>query len=465
MAQSRQPVPVTLEVVVVALAPHLSFNATNTSTTPFTLTDLSNAGPDVVGGGGSGGVGDSSSNGLGLGGGVGGIGVGGGGSSNSNNLFSEDGSGAGVGGAGGGGEGGMVSVSYIALFSTLFCLVGLVGLTGNVLVVYIVLKDRKMRKSVTNLLILNLAVADSLLMVLGVPEIVQFMLDRGWLLGLTACRVNRSVLVAALYASVLTLVAVCIERYIAIVYPMKAHLVCTRRRVVFVIVCVWILAISCCMPTALFNDVINPSEFMPHAMCITRFSFDTHFLYHIIFKFTEFCLFYFGPLVLQMVCYIIIGRRLFVGVDKLHRNSNIRSTPDRRQRTSEAIKARKGVVKMLIASVIIYFLSYSPHQVLLFFNTFSSMSFGDSWMYLVLTTTLAYINSAANPLLYCVFSENFRSKFKDILQCCTCEAGCRFRKPHLTQRSASLTSLTEYTTLFHKTSTSGSKKIANPASL
>jgi hypothetical protein len=107
---------------------------------------------------------------------------------------------------------GMVSVSYIALFSTLFCIVGLVGMAGNVLVVYIVLTDKKMRKSVTNLLILNLAVADSLLMVFGVPEIVQFMLDRGWLLGLTACKINRSVLVAALYASVLTLVAVCIER-------------------------------------------------------------------------------------------------------------------------------------------------------------------------------------------------------------------------------------------------------------
>jgi hypothetical protein len=52
-----------------------------------------------------------------------------------------------------------------------------------------------------------------------------------------------------------------------------------------------------------------------------------------------------------------------VGVEKLHRNYNIRATPDKRQRAHEAIRARKGVVKMLIASVIIYFLSYSPHQV------------------------------------------------------------------------------------------------------
>ncbi|KAL8583700.1 hypothetical protein ACOMHN_037423 [Nucella lapillus] len=183
MAQTRQPLPVTLEVVVVALAPQLPYNSSsNGSTTPFTVPDIdlthgnSDAGSILNGG-------DSLPHGSG-----------------------------GVGEPGATAFGGMVSVSYIAMFSTLFCIVGLVGLTGNVLVVYIVLKDRKMRKSVTNLLILNLAVADSVLMVLGVPEIAQFMLDRGWLLGLAACRVNRSVLVAALYASVLTLVAVCIER-------------------------------------------------------------------------------------------------------------------------------------------------------------------------------------------------------------------------------------------------------------
>nr|KAG5705918.1 hypothetical protein BaRGS_010808 [Batillaria attramentaria] len=204
-------------------------------------------------------------------------------------------------------------------------------------------------------------------------------------------------------------------------------------------------------------------------MCITSFSTDwaTHFKYYSIFKFTEFALFYFGPLILQLVCYIVIGRRLFVGVDKLHRNFNVRCTPDRRQRTHEAIRARKGVVKMLIASVIIYFLSYSPHQVLLFYNTFSHMSFGDSWMFLVLTTTLAYINSAANPLLYCVFSENFRSKFRNILHCCTCDSCCHCRKSYQRQRTISLTSLTEYTTLFRKTSSVavGKNNIAKPAIL
>ncbi|KAK7115739.1 hypothetical protein V1264_001558 [Littorina saxatilis] len=197
MGDSQNPLPVTLEVVVVALAPQLSFNTSgNATTTPFSLHSLGNQGsygqsPDGVFS-----IEDYSGDvDLGLNGDFPGH------HHHNNGDVSELAE-----------VGSMVSVSYIALFSTLFCIVGLVGMAGNVLVVYIVLNDKKMRKSVTNLLILNLAVADSLLMVFGVPEIVQFMLDRGWLLGGVACKVNRSVLVAALYASVLTLVSVCVER-------------------------------------------------------------------------------------------------------------------------------------------------------------------------------------------------------------------------------------------------------------
>lgn len=208
MAHSRDASPMTLEVVVVALAPQIVLNMS--SLTPMSSADLETLSRDHVfrePSGGTSHVGNRSDVNYGLETFKGF--VRGGGKivgpvidrdSAGNTGHPED---AGV---------SMVSAGYIALFSTLFCVVGVVGLAGNILVIYIILNDKKMRKSVTNLLILNLAVADSLLMVFGVPEIVQFMLDKGWLLGLIACKINRSVLVCALYGSVLTLVAVCIER-------------------------------------------------------------------------------------------------------------------------------------------------------------------------------------------------------------------------------------------------------------
>ncbi|KAL3866839.1 hypothetical protein ACJMK2_044100 [Sinanodonta woodiana] len=107
------------------------------------------------------------------------------------------------------------SHEVLVSISLLFCFIGSVGLLGNCLVVIVVLLDRKMRQSVTNIFIMNLAIADFLIMLFGVPEIVQFMINRGWLLGTVVCKTNRFILVVSLYVSILSLISVCIERYIS----------------------------------------------------------------------------------------------------------------------------------------------------------------------------------------------------------------------------------------------------------
>jgi thyrotropin-releasing hormone receptor len=105
-----------------------------------------------------------------------------------------------------------VHLGYIVSFTIAFFLVGIIGVLGNILVIFVIFHDKKMRKSLTNMLIVNLAVADSIILIFGIPEIVQFMLNRGWILGEAMCRIQRTVLVISLYVSVLTLVALCIER-------------------------------------------------------------------------------------------------------------------------------------------------------------------------------------------------------------------------------------------------------------
>jgi len=86
---------------------------------------------------------------------------------------------------------------------------------------------------------------------------------------------------------------------------------------------------------------------------------------------------------------------------------------------SDVIRTRKGVVKMLIASVSVYVISYAPTQMRLFYNLISATPFRANWTFLVLLMTLSYVNSAANPVLYSVFSHNFRHLFRRLL-CVAC---------------------------------------------
>ncbi|WAQ99783.1 NPR15-like protein [Mya arenaria] len=342
-----------------------------------------------------------------------------------------------------------VTIPEMVSLSCLFFSIGIVGIIGNTLVVYVVFSDVKMRQSNTNILIVNLALADLSILLFGVPEIAQYMLNRGWLLGPSMCKIQRTVLVTALYSSVMTLMAVCVERYIAIVFPIKAHIMCTRRRTAVVVVIIWITSVILALPTLLFNVVIGFGETQGPVsikFCVLVFPNDHFKKMYIAFKYTESILFYFIPLVVQIVCYIIIGKHLFVGIKELH-GQNLRQSPGNTHsvKCSDTVTARRGVIKMLIVSVVLYFVSYSPHQVLLFYNTFSQQPFHQTWGFLVGVTVLAYLNSAGNPIIYCLFSERYRRKFKAIFIC---------GKTELTANDTMLMQSsgqpTEYTLLYRK---------------
>lgn len=107
---------------------------------------------------------------------------------------------------------GATDENTIIYLSIIFFIIGVVGISGNMLVVFAVVCNRKMRGSMTNLLITNLACADLMIMILGIPEIIQFMMNKGWTFDNLTCRLNRYILVTSLYASVLTLLSLCVER-------------------------------------------------------------------------------------------------------------------------------------------------------------------------------------------------------------------------------------------------------------
>ncbi|KAH9370255.1 hypothetical protein HPB48_007408 [Haemaphysalis longicornis] len=184
------------------------------------------------------------------------------------------------------------------------------------------------------------------------------------------------------------------RRYVAIVHPMRAHLLCCRKRVRLVIAALWPLSALLAAPNLVYH-VIHQAR-PGFAPCVMRFP---SFQAFVVFKYAEFLLFYLIPLVLQCVLYTIVGRRLFSA-------ESFRAM---------APAARRGVVKMLVAGVSVYFVSFSPHQALLLYNTLSGRRFEETWTFLIIVNMMAYTSSACNPLLYSIFSHKFRAKFLAIL--------------------------------------------------
>lgn len=103
-------------------------------------------------------------------------------------------------------------LAEIVIFSGIFILISVAGVVGNILVIVAVAGDSKMRKSTMNALLLNLAAADLCNVVTCIPQFIFQLWNRGWLMPYELCPFFRFAERVFLYTSLLTQLAVGIER-------------------------------------------------------------------------------------------------------------------------------------------------------------------------------------------------------------------------------------------------------------
>lgn len=126
----------------------------------------------------------------------------------------------------------------------------LVSLVGNTLVIVVVYKNKHLRKSI-NYFVFNMAASDLLMSLTIMPvrigEIVTgssaFMVDSPLLVGNILCKLCYFLPDASVVVSIESLVLIAIDRFIAVVYPLKATLITSKSRLTCIL-CAWIVAVA-----------------------------------------------------------------------------------------------------------------------------------------------------------------------------------------------------------------------------
>jgi hypothetical protein len=138
--------------------------------------------------------------------------------------------------------------SEVLLFSVVFKFVAMIiGILGNITVIIYAIFTNK-EKTATSYLVGNLALADLLVCLTFYPIwIIEFILtifniesDQNLF-----CKLSRSTMWSLLFASVATLLAITVDRYLYIVKPLKYPLIVTKQRVFLAISGIWLT--SCCL--------------------------------------------------------------------------------------------------------------------------------------------------------------------------------------------------------------------------
>lgn len=217
-----------------------------------------------------------------------------------------------------------------------------------------------------------------------------------------------------------------IFRFFAIALPMKIKLFCSRKKVQMWALFIWCMALCAASPYIIFHH---------HNGFVCTFKMENNL--KLVFKFVECLLFYFIPLILIVALYARISLILWSTNSQLHEGHSKDHTT-----VNETLRTRQNVVKMLIACIFVYFVCYSPIQVLFIGNLFG-VHFKPPYVVRLVMNCMTFGCSAANPLLYSIFSRKFRAKFAQILKCSRHNSSDSFASRRLDQTASRYVGVSE----------------------
>ncbi|XP_064458396.1 RYamide receptor-like [Ornithodoros turicata] len=295
-----------------------------------------------------------------------------------------------------------VPVGFVVLLSLFYGVIALVAVAGNFMVMWIVATSRRMQ-TVTNSFIANLAVADVIIGLFSIPFQFQAALLQRWVLPEFMCAFCPFVQVLSVNVSIFTLTAIALDRYRAVMSPLKART--SKLKAKFIILGIWMVALAAALPYAvalrvenvLVSTTLNITKPFCHEVGMSRTTWRVY--NHVLV-----CLQYFFPLLTICFVYARMGMRL----------KDTRSPGNAQgDRDMRILKNKKKVIKMLFVIVALFAFCWLPYQLYnLLREVFPQI---DRYRYINIIWFcmhwLAMSNSCYNPFIYAIYNEQFKRQF------------------------------------------------------
>lgn len=297
--------------------------------------------------------------------------------------------------------------SFNVTLVVLYVLIVIVGLLGNTLVIIIVCKTRSMITT-TNILLVNVAVADLISLIwCPIPLVVNLLGKHAS--GVAAdyiCKffTGYSVTCVTVMVTYISLVVLAMERYYAIVKPFKQALVSTNKRMYYVVGVIWIMAATSSLPAFIFSEYDEKS-----GRCLDPWTLEKAGLLKWLFVLTAVFSMFFSSCL--FFCYFQILRGIYV-------KKTVCSAETAASRHSSMKEKRKlTIISMTVT--LAYHLCYLPFltfEMYIAFQSYQSILENYEVLYKVyrIFGFIMYVNSCLNPFFYGFQSSNYRRNFKRI---------------------------------------------------
>ncbi|NXK90441.1 PKR2 protein, partial [Formicarius rufipectus] len=291
--------------------------------------------------------------------------------------------------------------------------VALVGImlvcgVGNFVFIAALARYKKLR-NLTNLLIANLAISDFIVAIVCCPFEMDYYVVRqlSWEHGHVLCAAVNYLRTISLYVSTNALLAIAVDRYLAIVHPLKPRM--NYQTAIFLIALVWIVSILVAIPSAYFSTetVLFKVKNQPKIFCGQIWPVDQQIYYKSYFLFIvgiEFV----APVIMMTLCYARISRELWFKTVPGFQTEQIR----------KRLRCRRKTVMVLMCILIAYVLCWAPFYGFTIVRDFFPTIFVKEKHYLTafyIVECIAMSNSMINTMCFVTVKNNTMKYFKKIM--------------------------------------------------
>ncbi|XP_032879415.1 C-X-C chemokine receptor type 2-like [Amblyraja radiata] len=286
------------------------------------------------------------------------------------------------------------SYSISVVLAVVYSLVCLLAVTGNLLVLVVILLNHRSISS-TDVYLLHLAMAD-LLFALTLPFWAVDAVS-GWVFGDAMCKVISMLQEVNFYSGILLLACISVDRYLVIVRSAQSHGRNRSWMVKLVCAVVWLVALLLSLPVLYKGEWTHGAR----TLCYEILDGQSADIWRTATRFLRHVIGFLVPLAAMVFCYSVT-------VWKLWRTKGFQ---------------KQKAMKVIIAVVLAFLVCWLPHNVTVLVDTLMrSKLIEDSCpkrdhldRALSATQTLGFTHSCINPILYAFIGVKFRKNLVKIL--------------------------------------------------
>lgn len=323
----------------------------------------------------------------------------------------------------------------VVLLLIIYGLIFISGTVGNICTCIVIVRNSYMQTA-TNYYLFSLAISDVLTLLLALPsEAYSIWESYPWRFGEIFCYIKALLQEMTSYASVLTITAFTVERYVAICHPLKAHKFANLSRSIKILIAIWTTSLLCALPYPLHTELFyyidaehnNGTQIEESLICNIPQKYHSTMVY--IFQFSTFLFFVF-PMTVIAVLYFLIAISL-----RHAALQRVASQETKCQSGTPITHSGKSVFRMLVAVVVAFFICWAPfhaQRLLTLYNrVWTPLLLDIQSALFFISGVLYFVGSTVNPILYNVMSKRYREAFRETI--CHCK-----RKRTLNLRNSGL---------------------------